>query len=158
LKPAGGWPRLAALAALAGLALLPLLPVLSQLAPPLASLERAAGSWFDLHCHRDPARTLHLLGVPLAVCARCSGVYFGLGAGAALRRPHLTPRALRLWVALAAALMIADVALESYAFHGPWWLVRLTSGALLGYPVGAALGRTLLASNGGQPTQLPTTN
>ncbi len=143
MKPAGGRLRLAALIALACLALLPLLPLLSRLVPALTPLERAASLWFDLHCHRDPARTPHLLGVTLAVCARCSGIYFGLGAGALLRRPHLTPRALRLWVALAAALMIADVTLETYALHESWWPLRLTTGALLGYPVGVALGRAL---------------
>jgi uncharacterized membrane protein len=158
VKLAGGWLRLAALAALACLALLPLLPVLGRLLPPIAPLERAAYVWFDLHCHRDPARTLHLLGVPLAVCARCSGIYFGLGAGALLRRPHLTPRALRLWVAVAALLMIADVALETYAFHGPWWLLRLTTGTFLGYPVGVALGSRLLVSSRDQPARLTTDN
>ncbi|HKY38934.1 MAG TPA: DUF2085 domain-containing protein [Polyangiaceae bacterium] len=154
MKAAGGWLRLAALACLA---LLPLLPVLSQLLPPLTPLERAGLVWFDLHCHRDPARTLHLLGVPLAVCARCSGIYFGLGVGALLRPPHLSPRTLRLWVALAAALMIADVALETYALHQPWPLLRLTTGALLGYPVGSALGNTLLV-NSRQPARLTTDN
>ncbi len=150
--------RLVALFGLACLALLPLLPLLTSAVPALLPLERAAGSWFDLHCHRDPARTLHLLGVPLAVCARCSGIYFGLGLGTLVRRPHVTPRALRLWVALAAAVMIGDVALETYALHGPWWLLRLTTGAFLGYPVGSALGRTLLAGSRSQATQLTTNN
>jgi len=158
VKPAGGWLRLAALSALACLALLPLLPVLSRLLPPFAPLERAAYVWFDLHCHRDAARTLHLLGVPLAVCARCSGIYFGLGAGALLRRPQLTPRALRLWIALAATVMIADVLLEAYALHGPWSLLRLTTGTLLGYPVGVALGNALLVSSRHQPARLTTDN
>jgi uncharacterized membrane protein len=146
VKPAGGWLRPVALALLAGLALLPLLPHLSALLPPLAPLERAASAWFDLHCHRDPARTLHPLGVSMAVCARCSGIYFGLGLGALLRRPHLTPRALRIWIAVAAAFMVADVALETYALHAPWSLLRLATGALLGYPVGVALGAAISKS------------
>ena len=151
MKLGGGWLRLAALVALASLSLLPLLPLLGRLLPPLEPLERAADLWFDLHCHRDPARTLHVLGVPLAVCARCSGIYFGLGAGAVLRRPHLTPRALRLWVALAAAVLIGDVALETYALHGPWWLLRLITGALLGYPVGVALAVAILTARKRRP-------
>ena len=158
MKPARGWLRPAALVALACLALLPLLPVLSRLVPPLSPLVRGLGVWFDLHCHRDPARTLHLWGVPLAVCARCSGIYFGLGAGALLRRPQLTPRALRLWVAAAAALMLADVALETYALHGPWWLLRVTTGSLLGYPVGAALANALRVVNRQQGVPLTTDN
>jgi uncharacterized membrane protein len=158
VRPAGGWLRLAALVALVSLALLPLLPHLTALLPGLAPVERAAGGWFDLHCHRDPARTPHPLGVPLAVCARCSGIYFGLGAGALLRRPQLTPRALRLWVALAATVMIADVLLETYALHGPWSLLRLTTGALMGYPVGVALGHATLGGSRSRASQLPTTN
>jgi uncharacterized membrane protein len=151
VKPGCGWLRLAAPVALVGLALLPLLPHLTALLPPIAPLERAAGAWFDLHCHRDPARTLHLLGVPMAVCARCSGIYFGLGAGALLRRPQLTPRTLRLWIALAATVMIADVLLEAYALHGPWSLLRLTTGALLGYPVGVALASATLTARRRSP-------
>jgi uncharacterized membrane protein len=132
--------RLAALLALSGLALLPMLPLAASLVPALTPLERAAYLWFDLHCYRDPARTPHLWGVPLAVCARCAGIYFGLGVGAALRVPRLVPRALRLWVAGAAALMIVDVALEAMGLHGAWSWLRLGTGALLGYPVGGALG------------------
>jgi len=29
-------------------------------------------------CHQDPARSFFLAGYPLAVCHRCSGIYFGL--------------------------------------------------------------------------------
>ena len=124
---------------LVGLALLPLLSVLSVLVPPLAPLERLFRPWFDLHCERDPARTLTLLGVPLGVCARCSGIYFGLGLGAALRRPRLSPAATRAWVLLAAALMLADVALERYGWHGPAAPLRVLTGLLLAYPVGVGL-------------------
>lgn len=131
--------RWVGVALLAGLALLPVLSVLSVLVPGMAPLERLFRSWFDLHCERDPARTLSLLGVPFGVCARCSGIYFGLGLGAAARRPRLSPAALRVWVLLAAALMIADVALEQQGWHGPVAPLRVLTGLLLAYPVGAAL-------------------
>jgi hypothetical protein len=48
---AGGRVRLPALL-LSALAVLPLLPVLSAALPALTPLERAASTWFDLHCHR----------------------------------------------------------------------------------------------------------
>lgn len=131
---------LAALLVLCCAALLPLLPLLGSLLPVFEPLERAASYWFALHCHRDPARTLHWLGVPLAVCARCCGIYFGFGLGAALRKPRLTPPQLRAWLGGACALMLTDVALESYGWHGAWAWLRLATGALLGYPVGVALG------------------
>jgi uncharacterized membrane protein len=127
-------------ALLASVGLWPLLPVASHYWPVTLPLERALALWFDLHCERDPARTLSVLGVPLAVCARCSGIYFGLGIGALLGWPRLTPRALRLWMLGAAALMLADVALETRGMHGAWAAVRLLTGMLLAYPVGSALG------------------
>ena len=36
--------------------------------------------------------------------------------------------------------MLLDVLLESRGVHGAWTGARLLTGALLGYPVGAALG------------------
>jgi uncharacterized membrane protein len=131
---------------LPALGVLPFLPVVSAALPLLVPLERVASTWFDLHCHRDPARTLQLFGVPLAACARCSGIYFGLGLGALLRRPSLTPRELRLWVLGAALLMMLDVLFEARGLHGSWAGLRLCSGLLLGYPVGSAVGRWSLRS------------
>ncbi|MBN1938031.1 MAG: DUF2085 domain-containing protein [Candidatus Aminicenantes bacterium] len=32
-------------------------------------------------CHQDPGRSFHLWGYPLAVCARCLGVYMGFAGG-----------------------------------------------------------------------------
>lgn len=137
------WVRWLGVAALSSIALLPLLPVLAALLPAMAGVERLLGVWFDLHCERDPARTLTLGGVPLAVCARCSGIYFGLGLGAAMRRPRLSPPALRGWVLAGAALMVADVVLERAGLHGPWAPLRVLTGLLLAYPVGAGLGLLL---------------
>ena len=153
--PGSRW-RLPALAGLSALALLPLLPLVSSVLPPFRALEQVADHWFDLHCHRDPARTLHWLGVPLAVCARCSGIYFGLGLGAALRRPRLSPRALRFWMLGAAALMVVDIALEARGLHGSWSWLRLTTGMLLAYPVGSAL--AALVSRGPEAPELTTDN
>lgn len=119
------------------------MPLASRYWPPSAALERALGAWFDVHCQRDPTRTPDLLGLPLAVCARCSGIYFGLGWGALFRRPRLTPPALRLWVAVASVLMLTDVVLERFGVHSAWTAARLLTGVLLAYPVGAGLGNAL---------------
>lgn len=128
---------------LACFALSPLLPVLAHYLPTAAPLQRAAGLWFELHCERDPARTLSLAGVPLAVCARCSGIYFGIGLGALWRAPALSARATRLWVGCGAALMLLDVLLEERGFHRPWAALRVLTGVLLAYPVGVGLGQLL---------------
>lgn len=142
----GRWLRWLALAALVAVGLLPLLPQLVALWPATSFLERAARVWFDFHCERDPARTPRIWGVGLAVCARCAGIYAGLGAGGALRWPRLTPRALRAWVFAAAALMLLDIELEERGLHGDWPAARLLTGLLLGFPVGAALGQLAVPS------------
>jgi uncharacterized membrane protein len=95
--------------------------------------------WFRFQCQRDPARTLSVFGQALPVCARCSGIYLGAALGALILRPRLEPRELRLWLAVASALMLADVLSEVFALRPAWAPLRVVSGALLSYPVGAAL-------------------
>jgi uncharacterized membrane protein len=140
---AGGGGRALAGLLLACFALSPFLPVLAHYVPPAAPLERVVRLWFDLHCERDPARTLTLAGVPLGVCARCSGIYFGIGLGALWHFPALSARAIRVWVGSGAALMLLDVLLEDRGFHRPWPALRVLTGVLLAYPVGVGLGQLL---------------
>jgi len=147
--------RRAFFAALVSLLLWPLLSVAAALWPGLRPLERTVAYWFDLHCHRDPSRTPLLLGIPLGVCARCSGIYFGLGLGAALRWPKLSPNGLRFWVLGGAALMLADIAVERHGVHGSWMGARLFTGLLLAYPVGVAVGVALRRSNDLASVQRP---
>jgi uncharacterized membrane protein len=139
----GAAARLLGAVLLGAFALSPLLPLLTRHWPEAAGVERVFALWFDVHCERDPARTSSLGGVPLAVCARCSGIYFGLGLGAIVRRPRLSPPALRYWVMVGAALMLLDVVLEEQGLHGPWPTLRLLSGLALAYPVGVGLGAAL---------------
>lgn len=135
--------RLLGAALLVVVSLSPLLPLLTRHWPVAAPLARAFEPWFAIHCERDPARTPSLAGVPLTVCVRCSGIYFGLGLGALLRRPLLAPLARWRWVLIAAAAMLLDVVLEEHGLHGPWPMVRLLSGLALAYPVGLGLGAAL---------------
>lgn len=137
--------RFLGVALLASIGVWPLLPVLSHAWPALAPLERMLEPWFALQCERDPARMLWLGSTALAVCARCSGIYFGLGLGALVRRPALGARWLALWALGAAVLMLLDVVLERRGAHGAWAALRLATGALLGYPAGAGLA-ALIAS------------
>jgi uncharacterized membrane protein len=152
----GGVPRVArwaAWGALSAVALLPLLPVVARFWSPAAALEQLLRPWFELHCERDPARISSLAGVPLAVCTRCSGIYFGFGLGAFVGRPALTPPRLRLWVGAAALLMLLDVVLERRGVHGAWSTLRLLTGLLLAYPVGVGLGRAVLLRAQPRPRQ-----
>ena len=87
-------------------------------------------------CHQIPERAFYLEGHPLAVCARCTGIYVGFAAGVlvyplvrSLRRGD-TPA--RKWLLMAAVPTLFDFAL---GFFGIWenthWSRALT-GALLG--------------------------
>jgi uncharacterized membrane protein len=87
-------------------------------------------------CHQIPERAFSLEGHPLAVCARCTGIYFGFVAGVlvyplvrSLRRGDAPARK---WLFVAAAPALLDFAL---GFFGIWenthWS-RSVTGALLG--------------------------
>jgi uncharacterized membrane protein len=65
------------------------------LAPYLVSVDSAWGGFlyavFSPTCHQLESRCLRLFGYPLAVCARCSGIYLGFLAGSlilAVSRPR----------------------------------------------------------------------
>jgi uncharacterized membrane protein len=91
---------------------------------------------FGLVCHQMDARSFHVEGFKLAVCARCFGLYVGALAGAAvypLARP-LTRRDMpgRAWLLAAAAPTAVDFAL---GFFGVWentHLSRFLTALLLG--------------------------
>jgi uncharacterized membrane protein len=114
---------------------LPWLPHLFAGLPLLGFLGERLDGWFAFHCHREVSRTYGLL----AVCWRCYGIYFGLGAGALVLRPQLTPFAYRVWVAVAALIVLLDVLTEVLHMRPPFGPLRFFSGMLLGWPVGVAL-------------------
>jgi uncharacterized membrane protein len=91
---------------------------------------------FSNLCHQNPDRSFFIAGYKFAVCARCTGLYFGF-ALAVLVYPLVkslrsveTPH--RKWLFMAAAPMAVDFSL---GFLGIWentHLSRLSTGALLG--------------------------
>jgi uncharacterized membrane protein len=128
----------------------PFLPWLLRDVPGLGYIGQAIDAWFSFQCHRDPARSLPWLGGSLPVCSRCFGVYTGLGLGALVVRPRLKVWPLRLWVLGAALLMLADVASEGLRMRPGSTVLRMATGMLLAYPVGAAL--VCAARSAGKPT------
>jgi uncharacterized membrane protein len=131
-------------------AIAPFLPALLHAVPGLDALGRVPGSWFAWQCERAASR-----GFPgVAVCARCLGVYVGLGVGALVGRPRLSLGWLQLWIALAALALLGDVLTEAYALRGPAASLRLFTGALLAYPVALVIGLALSPSPDNQP-QVP---
>lgn len=111
----------------------PFLPRLLEHAAP--GFAGALDAWFRFQCERDPAR---MLGAG-AVCARCLGLYVGLGAGALVARPRWRATRLELWLAAAALAMLLDVGSEWLGWRPAWAWLRLATGLSLGYPAGVAV-------------------
>jgi uncharacterized membrane protein len=91
---------------------------------------------FSKFCHQIPERSFYLDGHPFAVCARCTGIYFGFAAGVlcyplarSLKRGAAPARQ---WLLAALVPTALDFALD---FFGVWQnthLSRSLTGALLG--------------------------
>ncbi len=109
----------------------PLFRANNQEFPALAIYES-----FSHLCHQIPERAFHVAGHPLAVCARCLGLYAGLAAGILffplMRSLQSTRPPARIWLFIAALPTAIDFAL---GFLGIWQnthLSRFVTGALLG--------------------------
>jgi len=97
-------------------------------------------------CHQLPSRSLDWAGHPLAICARCAGLY--LGAALALGLAALTAAAARVpagfrWLALAAAPTALDATAGIVAGAGlpnvPRFLLALPAGFAAGLYLAAGL-------------------
>src|SRR5437868_226418 len=91
---------------------------------------------FAILCLQIPERSFYLDGQPLAVCARCFGIYAGFALGVVcyplVRSLRRTDTPARLWLLLAALPTGVDFAL---GFTGLWantHTSRALTGALLG--------------------------
>jgi len=119
-------------------------------APILASRGWHAASaacylFFSPVCHQAPERSFAILGYSLAVCHRCSGIYFGffLGSLIDLRWIHKSPRARRCWTLAAILPLVIDV-LAPYS--GIWtntYLSRFATGFVFGILISSLLVRGL---------------
>ena len=68
-----------------------------------------------------------LAGMPLAVCARCTGIYLGAFLAVLLRMPSR-----RAAILTAAALLVVDWLSEAAGLRPAWMPLRLATGVLLG--------------------------
>ncbi len=118
--------------------------------PPVTLLDKTQAIGYAV-CHQIPARSFHLGGERLPLCARCTGIYlaalFGMLGMALMRRSYpveLPPKAILVILLAFTALMGID-GVNSYLSFFPGlpqlyepqnWL-RLTTGALHGLTMSA---------------------
>ena len=117
----------------------PWLPQLVRGIPGLSSFGEGLEAWFGFQCHRQPERSLFVDTSQLPVCARCLGIYSGLGLGALVLWPRLRAPVLRLLVAGAALVMLLDVATELLMMRPAAAWVRVATGVLLSWPIAVQL-------------------
>jgi len=109
------------------------------LAPWLESQHQGAGggiyAFFSTVCHQEPDRCFFFGGRPLAVCARCTGLYTGFWMGLLIipHIPFLSSRLARrprliLWFFLP---MAVDLLLFGINTH---WS-RMITGAIASFPI-----------------------
>lgn len=91
---------------------------------------------FAVICHQQPRRSFHAWGMPLAVCARCAGLYAGFAAGAfsypLVRRLGNAYAPARAWLFVAAAPTSLDFLLGLSGIWENTHLSRSLTAALLG--------------------------
>jgi uncharacterized membrane protein len=97
--------------------------------------------FFSPVCHQMPERSFALMGISLAVCHRCCGIYLGLFLGALTKNPwmHRSPATRRCWVLAATVPLALDALLP---FAGLWantGLSRFIAGLWFGVPTASLL-------------------
>jgi uncharacterized membrane protein len=91
---------------------------------------------FSRFCHQIPERSFYIEGHPFAVCARCTGIYFGFAAGVLLypllRSLEREDAPARKWLLLALVPVALDFALDFFGIWQNTHLTRFVTGALVG--------------------------
>ena len=111
------------------------------LAPPLLGdsapgASKGLQAFYEKICHQIEDRSLHLNGVPFAVCGRCSSIYSGFLLGAAfLLLPGCASASgdFRALAILALFPMLLDVAGGLTGYAPPSMLSRLFTGGWFGF-------------------------
>jgi uncharacterized membrane protein len=96
---------------------------------------------FSVVCHQLPGRSPHLDGVPLAVCHRCYGIYWGLllavlGFLALLRWSQVFSRRAPLWLLLSLVPLTIDWGLSVLGIWQNTPLSRAVTGMVFGLAAG----------------------
>jgi uncharacterized membrane protein len=94
-----------------------------------------------LICHQLDSHSLHVNGQAMAVCARCSAVYFGFLVSVVLlpvfRAIEISNQ--RIWWFIALLPMVVDVTCHVAGLHESTWLTRAMTGGFFGIIAGRIL-------------------
>jgi uncharacterized membrane protein len=100
---------------------------MSILAAPVFGLD-SVYSFFSRICHQDPIRSWHVAGEPLAVCIRCSSIYFAFTASL-----WLGLKTSVRWLRLSILLMLCEFVFARLVLDDAF--LRAVSGILVGLVV-----------------------
>jgi uncharacterized membrane protein len=129
-------------------AITPLLVPLFERFEPTHAMGVVLRRAYGFQCHQRAARTLALGGVALPICARCLGIYLGLGLAALVGRPRLRADPFKAWILIGSVVMAVDVATEWVGLRPPSAWFRAATGALLAYGIALAILLTLRRRRG----------
>ena len=127
-------------------ALLAVLPWLSALLAGSAYTRHLAtviSELYGFQCHQRAARAFTFSGQILPICARCTGIYAGLGLSIWVSRPRLRPGSYKAWFLIGAIVIALDVATELVALRPASAWFRAATGAFLSFPIALAILQTL---------------
>ena len=131
-----------------------LIPSLAVVAPitarlNLTDLSDSIYRLYGILCHQIPERSFWILGNPVAVCARCLGIYVGLFLGAI---GFSLFRKLRYGSPISPLLVIAalmplgiDWSLTYFGFWENTDLSRFATGSILGISCGLTLTQSVIS-------------
>lgn len=107
---------------------------------------------FRMLCHQDPTRSFWLNGKPMAVCARCVGIYFALFVTWLLlplfRSPLRRMKGYTAELLITAVLVnVIDVAGNIFGLWQNTELTRVTLGIFIGIATALTIGQKLFESS-----------
>ena len=117
--------------------------------PPAAAMMEGITSSFTTEsynlysriCHQFDSHSIHIFGYKLAVCARCSCIYFGFFFGVLLAPFGLLKKYFsdRTWLVISVIPMLLDVLLGILGLHEMTLVSRILTGSFFGLISGPIL-------------------
>jgi uncharacterized membrane protein len=120
-------------------AILPPLVLLLEYFQPTHAIGRVLRGLYGFQCHQRATRSLALGDVALPICARCLGIYLGMGLAALVGRPRLRPDPFKVWILVGVLLVAVDVATEAVRLRPASAWFRTATGAFLAYGIALAI-------------------